>query len=206
MSMEVDLFLFQVTAANPSAAVDHQTVSAAAHDFVRRHLAEACGRPPESLNFRRLPHGKPFLPDAPVCFNLSHCGRTVAAAFARTELGVDLEAVRPVRSGIAARFFTPEERRYLDESADESDRESRFFAVWTAKEAYLKRHGAGLAGGLHFTVANEAGLLPVIRSEAFPPCFLRHRELTFPSDADNRLFHLSLCTDRPATIRISIDF
>lgn len=103
--------------------------------------------------------GKPWLPEHPdFHFNLSHAGRWVVLACGDSEVGVDVEELRPGTDteAIARRFFTPEEQRYVLEAADPL---KRFFEVWTAKESYLKYLGTGLRGGLgSFSVLSE---LPV---------------------------------------------
>ena len=64
---------------------------------------------------------------------------------ARSELGVDVEALRPLPRAerLAARFFAESERRWLAElPSDQLDRS--FLLVWTCKEAYLKAIGSGI--------------------------------------------------------------
>jgi phosphopantetheinyl transferase len=57
------------------------------------------------------------------------------------ELGLDLEYVsrRPGLKGIASSFFSESERAFI------GDDENRFFVVWTLKEAFVKRSGAGIS-------------------------------------------------------------
>ncbi len=61
------------------------------------------------------------------------------------ELGVDVEAIRPLpdMQELAARFFSREEAEDLSGVAP-ALREEAFFAAWTRKEAYIKAVGAGL--------------------------------------------------------------
>ena len=87
----------------------------------------------------KRPNGKPYLPG--LDFNLSHSGPWVALAVGEGPVGVDVEWFRPdlPMEKIAARHFTPEERRLADTPEG-------FLRIWTAKESYLKRLGKGLAG------------------------------------------------------------
>jgi phosphopantetheinyl transferase len=107
-----------------------------------RHL----GRSAEEVRLIRLPGGKPALAplpgDSPLGFSLSHSGGCFALAVGVASLGVDIEAPRPVThaNAIAARWFLPEEHEALASGAGEDG----FLALWTAKEALAKRHGAGL--------------------------------------------------------------
>jgi 4'-phosphopantetheinyl transferase len=120
-----------------------------AHAMLRTLLARRLAVTPAGLAFAAGPNGKPHLagPAARLAFNLSYGDATVALAFARRPVGVDLEAVRDnVAFGdIGSRFFQPDELRYLDPSAGLGVRD-RFFRLWTRKEAVLKALGVGLGG------------------------------------------------------------
>lgn len=95
-------------------------------------------------------HGKPFLPQEPrQQFSVSHTGPWYAVAFALDEpLGLDIQTVR--RGGrehlIMRRFFTPEERRLVQEHPDPAWAFSR---LWSKKEALVKHTGQGI-GGLRY--------------------------------------------------------
>ncbi len=199
MSNDITVYLFQTASQQP------KDVSQAAHSFVRRHIAQITDRDPDRLVFGRTKQGKPYAQNAGICFNLSHSGNMVAAAFAECEIGVDIEAVRPVNLRIAEGYFTESDRRYLAQAVDEQERRYRFFALWTAKEAYLKLHGAGLSGGLGFSVAEERGLLTTVVSERFPAAEVFHRFISgerFGTDSGCDAvcslvqYSLSLCSDR----------
>ena len=72
-------------------------------------------------------------------FNLSHSGDVTLIAVARdSEVGVDVERIRPVIEMHAIA------RRWLgrDDIADEQE----FFRVWTRHEAMVKALGVGLSG------------------------------------------------------------
>ncbi|MEA5418712.1 4'-phosphopantetheinyl transferase superfamily protein [Spirulina sp. CCNP1310] len=92
------------------------------------------------------PQGKPFLPDHPLQFNISHTGDWVAIAFAHHwPLGIDIETLRPMEDvlALARRFFRPSEAAAL---AQQPDPTAAFFTIWTRKEAFLKATGEGLQG------------------------------------------------------------
>jgi 4'-phosphopantetheinyl transferase len=111
-----------------------------------------------------MPAGLPRMGDVvvPVQFNLSHSGELAALAIASgIEVGVDIEAHRPVEGGLAHRFFDPEEARQLDGIEDEETRRAVFFALWTAKEACLKATGWGIAEGLETFAFEVSGHAPV---------------------------------------------
>jgi 4'-phosphopantetheinyl transferase len=86
-------------------------------------------------------HGKPYLTDNSMFFNISHSGEYVILAVSEHEVGADIERIRPYKQSVAARCFTPREREFLkDEGTDEA-----FYRVWTAKESIVKACGAGLS-------------------------------------------------------------
>jgi 4'-phosphopantetheinyl transferase len=117
----------------------------AAHGQMRRILAAQTGQPPRDIVLTTGPRGKPALPGGPA-FNLSHSGGWAALALgpATVDLGIDIEAHRPVDDALIARVFSPAERRAHDALAP-SDRLPGFFRGWTRKEALLKALGAGLS-------------------------------------------------------------
>ncbi len=94
------------------------------------------------------PHGKPYLPDCPFFFNLSHSGSFAVCAVGSVELGIDLEKKRDRGkdfSRIASHFFSSEEEQVLADIADEAERMDCFYRLWTLKESYLKALGTGIS-------------------------------------------------------------
>lgn len=94
-------------------------------------------------------HGKPYLAENPkMQFNLSHAGDYVAAIFAETAVGIDIESVRTANLAVAMRFFTPEEYAYLqsvrEQHGDGECLNLEFARLWTRKESYIKAVGEGM--------------------------------------------------------------
>ena len=115
-------------------------------------------------------HGKPYLPDSDLRFNLSHSVDLALYAFARgRDVGVDLEReTRKVKAlDIAERFFSASEKEFL-RSLPEDGLQAAFLRIWTRKEAYVKAVGTGITEGLStFSVAPDkypAFCLPVPES------------------------------------------
>jgi phosphopantetheinyl transferase len=82
-------------------------------------------------------------------FNLSHAGglAMVAVAPGGTEVGVDVERLRPRRDLVRlAERWLPAADAAAVAAADEGGREAAFYAAWTRHEARVKCTGAGLAG------------------------------------------------------------
>ena len=84
-----------------------------------------------------LPAGKPvFAGREDVFFSLSHSGGQVLCALSDRPVGADVQQVREARLTVA-RWFHPEERRWLD-SLPAEERQAGLFRLWTRKEAWVK--------------------------------------------------------------------
>ena len=140
---------------------------AAAHALLRLTLSRYDDLAPERWRFDKDAGGKPFLVDPGALFrasvSLSHAhGMVACAVTTEGDVGVDVERTdRAVNvDGIAARFFAPAEAAHL-ERLDGEARRSRFFDLWTLKEALVKALGTGLAASLAslaFTVDAGGGI------------------------------------------------
>lgn len=141
----------------------------AADQLAREMLAEVLQCLPDQVPFAYEENGRPYVPDSPYRFSISHSENLVAVAVHTADVGVDLEQIRPISLHLAKRYFCAEENCYLfghePQDADFSAVASpsvllRFFEIWTAKEAYLKSMGRGLT---HLRSVNTTEL-----------CFQRH--------------------------------
>ncbi|MFC3548812.1 4'-phosphopantetheinyl transferase family protein [Nonomuraea ferruginea] len=93
-------------------------------------------------------------------FNLSHSGEwaLIAVAAPGGRVGVDVERVRDDFDHLemARRMYQPEEAAQVC-AAGPGASLAEYFRLWTAKEAYVKASGAGLAGLRDVLVRPEAG-------------------------------------------------
>lgn len=140
---------------------EHRRAFVAGRGAQREILARYTGVPPASLAYAVSPHGKLSLVDpGGIRFNVSNAGALALVAVARDrELGVDLEALKPMPDGIdiARRFFSAPENAVFA-ALPEGEREAAFFRCWTRKEAVVKAVGEGLSMPLdRFDVAFGAG-------------------------------------------------
>lgn len=129
-------------------------------------------------------YGKPEAPS--VWFSLSHSGGYALLAVSDSDVGADLERVRPAPERVAARVFTPEEQRWL---ADGADYDARFFTLWTLKESLLKACGHGLTLPLR-----EVDILPLLRGQSV----LTPDGAFFGSAQNFGGYILAACTRKPA--------
>ena len=114
---------------------------------LREFLAARLGVRPERVELAYGENGKPRLADEALRFNVSHCDDVAVFAFSSThEVGVDVEAIRPVREAdaIAAQFFTERERETYA-ALSPRERVLGFLRLWTRKEAFVKALGAGFS-------------------------------------------------------------
>jgi 4'-phosphopantetheinyl transferase len=118
--------------------------------YLRLLLGEILELPANELQFEYDEFGKPSVTPTrrmPVQFNVSHSGEIILIAIAiGRAVGIDVERIRTDLDldGIAARFFSANERRILASLAGLSRFEA-FYRCWTRKEAYLKARGVGLS-------------------------------------------------------------
>jgi 4'-phosphopantetheinyl transferase len=123
---------------------------------LRQQLGARLGMRPEAVEFAYGANGKPCLKHNGWHFNVSHCDDVALFAFSKTsEVGVDVEAIRPIREAeaIAAQFFSP-----LEKLACEMNRPLGFLRCWTRKEALVKALGEGLGMPLEqFDIAHAPG-------------------------------------------------
>jgi 4'-phosphopantetheinyl transferase len=118
---------------------------------------------PEQWKFEKNEYGKPFISNStltiPLRFNLSHADELIVMAVTLDqEVGVDVEYLPRVGKmlDIASNFFSPTEVEQL-QSLPQEKQMSRFYDLWTLKEAYIKACGMGLSIPLdHFSYSFSA--------------------------------------------------
>ncbi len=113
--------------------------------YLNRQLTE--------IAFETGTNKKPFIKDSSLQYNVSHSGDWIVIAISNTAVGVDIEWIN---SGfqyqeIINEYFSAEESAYI--AAD--DAHSRFFLLWTRKEALTKATAKGLDDDLKFIPSLE---------------------------------------------------
>ena len=88
-------------------------------------------------------NGCPYIKGSEIFVSISHSHNMVACAASYSPVGIDVEKIREVNLKISERFCTENEAKYLS-SASIEETFSRFFEIWTAKEAYFKKLGTGI--------------------------------------------------------------
>ena len=104
-------------------------------------------------------NGKPRLAEGLPFFNLSHSRHGVAVAVStETEVGIDIEEIRPHPKGFAKRYYSPKEQACIEAAADPT---SELIRIWTAKEAAAKCLGTGIDANFKNIPTNGVQNTPV---------------------------------------------
>ncbi len=95
--------------------------------------------------------GRPYLKGSDLFISISHSLEGVACAVSETPIGIDTEKIRPVKKGLIEYACTKKEAEYILSDFTDTEKDitedpvmQRFYTVWTAKEAYFKKHGSGI--------------------------------------------------------------
>lgn len=93
-------------------------------------------------------NGKPLLD---FCyFNISHSEQYVVLAISDKPVGIDIQKMRSITRRDDYRLFTYNEVSYVN--SESGDFESKFFEIWTKKEAYIKMLGLRLSDAAKYDV------------------------------------------------------
>ncbi|MBE9008772.1 4'-phosphopantetheinyl transferase superfamily protein [Pseudanabaenaceae cyanobacterium LEGE 13415] len=120
----------------------HRQRFIAGRGFLRSLLARYLNTDPAILEFDYGSHGKPFLKDSSIQFNLAHSENlALFAVSVDRAIGIDIEYIRTIDQldALVQRFFLPSEARTIQAQPE------LFFQYWTCKEAFLKATGTGLS-------------------------------------------------------------
>ncbi len=108
------------------------------------------------LNIKHGKFGKPFCPELPVFFSISHSGNFSACAICEEEIGLDIQKPSAYKENLVKHHFTKSEREYIENSVN---KDKAFIKLWTMKESYIKAIGTGLHTTLEsFSVWPEAAV------------------------------------------------
>ena len=132
---------------------DDKKRTVAGEMLARKAIAAWCNVTEEVIQFGLLEYGKQFVIGLDVEFNISHSGDMVVCAVDDKPIGIDVEQIRPIDFDVIKRICTEDEIAYILEDSLRNDIFckitdnlvlTRFFEVWTLKEAYGKVMGTGI--------------------------------------------------------------
>ena len=88
-------------------------------------------------------NGKPYLVGSDLFVSISHSYEGVVCVVDKNRIGIDIEKIREVPHSLIDYTCTDQEKEYVL-GGEENHTFKRFFEVWTAKEALLKKTGIGI--------------------------------------------------------------
>ena len=88
-------------------------------------------------------HGKPFIKNNPIFFNISHSSDYIVIGISDSDIGVDIERV--VSKERADHLIQRFNQEYIDAYNNTSDKQAFFTKCWILMEAYSKMTGTGLS-------------------------------------------------------------
>ena len=128
-------------------------------------------------------YGKPKLSGAEAEISIAHSGEYAAAAAAKLPVGIDIERIRPVLRPLVYRICSQEEQEWMRSVPEQFL--TRFFRLWTMKEAYGKMLGIGIFSPQRFNSRFVKGEL----LELYPDCLF-----LFPPSPEG--YAVSICLAR----------
>jgi 4'-phosphopantetheinyl transferase len=106
---------------------------------------------PKAICFAAAKYGKPYVTEpaeAQLPFNVAHTDGLVMCGIGNRIddlVGIDVEKLdRRTDPGLANRYFSAPEIRFLENYQSDADRRNAFLRIWTLKEAFIKAIGTGL--------------------------------------------------------------
>ena len=114
----------------------------AGRDLLAQLYREATGEdlPPIAIE----PRGKPYFPDSPWYFSITHTKRHAFCALAKCPIGIDAEELdRVVHMRLVDKVLSDSEKLRFERYEDKRD---AFLRLWVLKEASVKLTGEGLGG------------------------------------------------------------
>lgn len=118
---------------------------------LRTILASHLNNDPQKIIIKTTEHGKPFVSDKDVYFNLSHTGNKFVIAVSNcSHVGVDIEQYkhRNSLSALVEKCFSETEANYWN-ALPANQQTEIFFRFWVRKEAFVKAVGRGIGLGLN---------------------------------------------------------
>lgn len=87
-------------------------------------------------------NNKPYIAqNNSIFFNISHTIGCVICAISDSEIGVDVEKIRPINLNISRKICTPSEQKLFNQSSNQSN---FLLEIWTKKESYVKMNSGSI--------------------------------------------------------------
>ncbi|WP_159067849.1 4'-phosphopantetheinyl transferase family protein [Paenibacillus ihuae] len=113
--------------------------------LIRYKFKQLTGFHNNQMKIELSSYGKPYTdPSFGVHFNIAHSGDWVVSVFGETNVGIDIEEIKPINFEIAKKYFSSREITDLTNLIDIDKKLFYFYDLWTLKESYIKAIGRGL--------------------------------------------------------------
>ena len=93
----------------------------------------------ETLEYNK--YNKPYIPNNPLFFNISHSRNTVVIVIDEQEIGIDIEYFDRFNLKMLTKIFNKKEVEQINNSLNPKKEYSK---LWCTKESYLKCIGTGI--------------------------------------------------------------
>ena len=128
-----------------SEALDGRSGHEVGRELLARLYKQATGEDLPSITTTK--NGKPYFPDSPWHFSISHTTHFAFCALSRHNIGLDAEEKgRAVAPAMVKRFTSDEEKGRLGD-----DPQDAFLRLWVLKEALAKLTGKGIGNWMKDT-------------------------------------------------------
>ena len=123
-------------------ALEGRTGHDAGRDLLATLYFEATGEPMSPILTGQW--GKPYFPDSPWHFSISHTRNHAFCVLSENNVAVDAEELdRQINPALAEKILSPGEKAQFDAAAD---KQRALLTFWVLKEAEAKLSGRGLQG------------------------------------------------------------
>ena len=123
-------------------ALDGRIGHEAGRELLARLYFEKTEKPLPPI--KKTERGKPYFPDSPLHFSITHTPRHAFCVLAEKPVGIDAEEMdRPINPRLAQKILSPTELARFEAAPD---KQAALLRLWVLKEADAKRTGEGLRG------------------------------------------------------------
>jgi 4'-phosphopantetheinyl transferase len=175
------------------------------HAVLKLYLSRYLNLNPEEIIYYYSTHNKPGIENNPLYFNMAHTKEAfVIAVSEHCYVGADIEKITEMSdiNSLVRFYFSKAEQDFIFGSA--SEREIRFFLLWTRKESLLKALGTGIVDDLcsievsgQFNNINSALLDSLIPGKVFNEHYIystmyndNYISVAVPSNPVINFFHI----------------
>lgn len=125
--------------------MDDKKRTIAGEYLAKKMIAEKTKTAIDEISISYDENGKPYSVNHNVEFSISHSNDLVACVISNCKTGIDIEQVQDIKIEISRKFYDDEYEYINSKDINADERLTRFFKIWTFKEAYLKMKGYGLS-------------------------------------------------------------